>query len=172
MIGGEFTNLNGTTRNYLVRLNADGTVDGTFYTNLGTSFDNKVQASILSGTNILVTGLFIDLNSTPVKGIVKLDSTGVLNTTFNDVVLTNLLNGAPGVPSWVCPAGVTSVTVVPVDTTSGGATNCNPTIVTVVPNTTYTITVLDSTYNLGSLNTFGAVYSWTGTDQLLIIWGE
>jgi uncharacterized delta-60 repeat protein len=43
LVSGSFTQFNGTTRNRLVRLNADGIVDTGFYTNLGSSANNIIN---------------------------------------------------------------------------------------------------------------------------------
>lgn len=95
LIGGEFTGLNGNTRNYLVRLNSDGTEDTVFYTNLGTSFDATMRAiAIQSDGKILVGGQFTDLNGNTRNYLVRLNSDGTediafyanLGTGFNDTV--------------------------------------------------------------------------------------
>lgn len=103
LVGGGFTTLNGFTRNSIVRLNADGTEDTTFYTNLtnsgsGSGFDNLTQnqavgikaIEIQSDGKILVGGGFRRLNGTwgggtdesIRNGIVRLNSDGSEDTAF------------------------------------------------------------------------------------------
>ena len=90
LIGGAFIELNGVTRNYLVRLNSDGTVDTAFYTNLGTGFNSIVRSiAIQSDGKILVGGQFSDLNGTTRSRFVRLNSDGTVDTAF----YTNLGTG-------------------------------------------------------------------------------
>ena len=87
---------NGATRNYLVRLNSDGTSDSTFYTNLGTGAFNGPVTSVvvLSDGSILVGGNFTTLGVNTRNRMVKLSSTGLeisafytsLGTGFNNIV--------------------------------------------------------------------------------------
>ena len=90
IVGGSFASLNGSTRNRLVRLNSDGTVDTTFSTNLGTGFNNTVSTvAIQSDGKIIVGGDFTSLNSTSRNKLVRLNSNGTVDTTF----YTNLGTG-------------------------------------------------------------------------------
>jgi uncharacterized delta-60 repeat protein len=83
LVGGFFYELNGITRNYLVRLNADGTVDTAFYTNLGTGFDNAVfTIAIQSDGKILVGGDFTTLNGVTRSRLVRLNADGTVDTAF------------------------------------------------------------------------------------------
>jgi uncharacterized delta-60 repeat protein len=93
LVGGFFTTLNGTTRNYLVRLESNGTVDTSFYTNLGTGFNGTVQTiTVQTDGKILVGGAFSSLNGTARNGLVRLESNGTVDTAF----YTNLLGGFSG----------------------------------------------------------------------------
>jgi uncharacterized delta-60 repeat protein len=90
LIGGEFNQLNETTRYYLVRLNNDGTIDESFYTNLGTGFNNVVLSiSIQSDGKILVGGYFTNLNGNTRNRLVRLNNDGTEDTSF----YTNLGTG-------------------------------------------------------------------------------
>ena len=81
LVGGAFTILNGTTRNRLGRLNADGSLDPTF--NPGTGFNNSVVAlAIQSDGKILVGGDFTAYNGTAQPYLVRLLSDGTLDATF------------------------------------------------------------------------------------------
>jgi uncharacterized delta-60 repeat protein len=90
LVGGFFTSLNGVTRLFLVRLNANGTEDTAFYTNLGAGFNSIVTSlAIQSNGQILVGGFFTSLNGVTRNRLVRLNSTGTVDTTFS----TNLGTG-------------------------------------------------------------------------------
>jgi len=90
LVGGQFTTLNGNTRNRLVRLNSDGTEDTSFYTNLGGGFNNIVQSiEIQSDGKILVGGFFDNFNGNTRNRVVRLNSNGTEDTSF----YTNLGTG-------------------------------------------------------------------------------
>jgi uncharacterized delta-60 repeat protein len=82
VIGGEFTTYNGTSRNYIARLNADGTLDTTF--NPGTGANGTVNsAAIQSDGRIIIGGSFTTYNGTARSRIARLNTDGTLDTTFN-----------------------------------------------------------------------------------------
>jgi uncharacterized delta-60 repeat protein len=91
LIGGNFTGYtsNSTTysRNSLVRLNTDGTVDTSF--NIGTgiqlfnlSVGSVYEIEVLSDGKLLIGGAFNKYNGTTVSGIVRLNSDGSIDNTF------------------------------------------------------------------------------------------
>jgi M6 family metalloprotease-like protein/uncharacterized delta-60 repeat protein len=86
LIGGEFTTYNGTNREYLARLNADGTLDTGF---IGPDFQQtsglRVESlALLPDKNILVGGYFYLTNQAMRKsGICKVSENGVLDSTFS-----------------------------------------------------------------------------------------
>jgi uncharacterized delta-60 repeat protein len=83
LVGGVFTTLNGNTRNRLTRVNSDGTEDTSFYSNLGTAFNNQVYAiAIQSDGKILVGGQFTQLNSNTRNRLLRLNSDGTEDTSF------------------------------------------------------------------------------------------
>ena len=86
LVGGNFTTLNGVTRNRLVRLNADGTPDTAFNANLGTGFNGAVAAITLqTDGKVLIGGSFTALNEvagTP-DYLVRLNADGTPDTVFN-----------------------------------------------------------------------------------------
>jgi uncharacterized delta-60 repeat protein len=94
LVAGAFTTFKGVARNYLIRLNSDGTEDTTFYTNLGTGFGARVRwVTTDSSSRIYCVGDFVALNGTTRNRIVRLNSDGTVDTTY----YTNLgtaLNGA------------------------------------------------------------------------------
>ena len=90
IVGGAFTIFNSNTRNYLIRLNEDGTEDTSFYTNLGTSSNANIQTvSIQSDGKILVGGAFTTFNSNTRNYLVRLNEDGTEDTSF----YTNLGSG-------------------------------------------------------------------------------
>lgn len=82
VIGGTFTVVNGATRNRLARLNADGSLDTGFA--IGTGADSTVYTlSIQSDNRILVGGAFITFNSSASPGLVRVNTTGSVDSTFS-----------------------------------------------------------------------------------------
>lgn len=83
VIGGAFTDVGGTTANRIARLNADGTLNATFATNIGTGFNGTVRAiEITSSGKILVGGDFTTFNNITRSKIALLNSDGTLDTNF------------------------------------------------------------------------------------------
>jgi uncharacterized delta-60 repeat protein len=98
LVGGGFTSYNGTPANKIIRLNSDGTVDGTF--NIGTGFDLTVWAiEVQSDGKILVGGDFTQYNGNSHPHLIRLNSNGSVDNTFDlgtglndtvyDIVLQN-----------------------------------------------------------------------------------
>ncbi len=83
VIGGNFNQVNGTTQNYLARLNADGSPDTSFISRLGSNDGGTVQ-SILCQTNgrILIGGVFSAINGVPHTGIARLNADGSTDESF------------------------------------------------------------------------------------------
>jgi len=70
--------------NGLVRLNANGTRDTTFTTNMGTGFSSQPADFYLdSSLRIIAAGAFDTFNGTVVNNIVRLNSTGTRDTSAN-----------------------------------------------------------------------------------------
>ena len=84
LIGGNFTSVNSVTRNYIARLNVDGTLDTTFLNGLlGPS--NRVRAVMVqSDGKVLIGGGFQQVNGVDRNGIARLNADGTLDTTFMD----------------------------------------------------------------------------------------
>ena len=82
-VGGAFTNYNGIAANNLVRLNADGTVDSTFF--MGTGFNNTVF-TIMPTTDgsgdLYVGGAFTSYKQVLANNLVRLNEDGSLDATF------------------------------------------------------------------------------------------
>lgn len=84
VVGGNFTSVAGNTRNNIFRLNADNTEDTTFYSNLGTGFNDTVyELQTQSDGKILVGGSFTSLNGNTRNRLVRLNSDGTEDTQFS-----------------------------------------------------------------------------------------
>jgi uncharacterized delta-60 repeat protein len=82
IVAGFFTSYNGVTVNRIVRLNSNGTIDATFTTGLGV--DNLVQSIVIQPDGkIIMGGFFTFYNGTTENYLVRLNSNGTKDTTFN-----------------------------------------------------------------------------------------
>ena len=81
LVGGNFTQYNGTARNRIIRLETDGSIDTTF--GIGTGFNATVWAiTIQSDGKILVGGDFTQYSGSSRSKIVRLNTNGSIDTTF------------------------------------------------------------------------------------------
>jgi uncharacterized delta-60 repeat protein len=80
LVGGEFTSLAGQARSYIGRLNADGTLDGTFAATANGTV-NCLVAQL--GGGIIVGGSFTSLNGSSRNAIGRLTSSGTLDSFFD-----------------------------------------------------------------------------------------
>lgn len=91
---GYFTTYKGTSQNYIVRLNADGTVDTSFDTDavgepvpgqdhMNSTNGNIEAIAVQSDGKIIIGGSFTSFNGTVRNRILRLNSTGSLDTSFN-----------------------------------------------------------------------------------------
>jgi uncharacterized delta-60 repeat protein len=83
LIGGTFTTYNAESVNYITRLNADGSKDATF--NVGGLGTNGVVNTIAvqSDNKIIIGGSFSTYNGVSVGALVRINSNGTLDNTFN-----------------------------------------------------------------------------------------
>jgi uncharacterized delta-60 repeat protein len=82
ILGGRFDMFNGIGYSKLVRLNTDGSIDSSF--SVGIGFDKNVYAlDLQSDGKIIVGGSFLNYNSVSKKRILRLNSDGSLDSTFN-----------------------------------------------------------------------------------------
>ena len=82
LIGGSFTSFNGTPRNRIARLNANGSLDTTF--NPGSGVDNTVnRIAVQSDGKVLLVGAFTTVNGVSRNRIARLNADGSLDTSFN-----------------------------------------------------------------------------------------
>jgi uncharacterized delta-60 repeat protein len=81
LIAGAFTGVNGANRNYIARLNADGTVDTTF--NPASPPDGIVRVVALqSDGRIIIGGEFTHVGVATAGGVARLNSDGTVDSTF------------------------------------------------------------------------------------------
>lgn len=82
LIGGAFTNVSGTNRSGIARLNSDGSIDRFF--NPGAGVDNPVFAMALQPDDkILIGGAFATVDGWMRFGVARLNTNGTVDTTFN-----------------------------------------------------------------------------------------
>ncbi|WP_269234081.1 T9SS type A sorting domain-containing protein [Flavobacterium flavigenum] len=92
IVGGKFTKYQETGQNYLIRLNTDGSKDSSF--NIGTGFDNTVNfVAIQPDGKILVGGNFGKYQGTSQNCLIRLNTDGTKDTTFN--IGTGFYNSKP-----------------------------------------------------------------------------
>jgi uncharacterized delta-60 repeat protein len=81
-IGGSFSTVDGVERNNIARLNTDGSLDMTFNPGGGTN-DAVKSIAILPDGNILIGGIFTEVDGIEHNYIAQLDSIGTLNNFFD-----------------------------------------------------------------------------------------
>ena len=87
VVGGTFTTVNGVSTNRIVRLNNDGSTDGTF--TVGTGFNSTVQDVVQqSDGKYIISGGFATYNGTAVSRVCRLNTDGTLDATFAPVFPT------------------------------------------------------------------------------------
>jgi uncharacterized delta-60 repeat protein len=83
LIGGAFTNFNGTPLNRLARLNADGSMDTNFAASIGSGANDLIRSiAIQSDGGILIGGDFTNFNGTVLNRIERLNNDGTTDTNF------------------------------------------------------------------------------------------
>lgn len=81
IVGGVFTQFNGTNRNHIARINIDGQIDPTF--NPGSGTDNPVYSLALQADGkVIAGGDFASFNGIPRSGVVRLTTNGVNDASF------------------------------------------------------------------------------------------
>lgn len=82
IVGGSFTTYNGTTRNRIIRINSNGTIDATY--GIGTGFDNNVfDINIQSDNKAIIAGQYTNYAGNTRNGIVRLFENGSIDNNFN-----------------------------------------------------------------------------------------
>ncbi|HQQ63603.1 MAG TPA: thrombospondin type 3 repeat-containing protein, partial [Pseudomonadales bacterium] len=92
LIGGEFTTVNNTSRNYIARLNSDGSLDTGFNPGTGTSavypaYGYVDSVAVQADGRILIGGTFTSFNGTARTHIARLNADGSLDTSYSPSVL-------------------------------------------------------------------------------------
>ncbi len=94
IVVGDFTTYRGASANRIIRLNSDGSRDDSF--NVGTGFNNIVYSnSIQSDGKIIVSGSFTSYQGVVANRIIRLNSDGSrdnsfnIGTGFNNIILTS-----------------------------------------------------------------------------------
>ena len=88
VIGGDFDGVSGGDNGGIARLNLDGSLDNTFSSGIGTynpdsGITEPVYVLALEGNQILVGGSFAYMELASYNGLVRLNSDGTIDTTFN-----------------------------------------------------------------------------------------
>lgn len=87
MIGGNFSNIQGTAINGIARLNADGTLD----TGFSPTVNNQVYAiSIQSNGKIIIGGSFSSVSGVNRSNVARLNADGTLDSSFNASTTNNV----------------------------------------------------------------------------------
>ncbi len=82
MIGGQFTSYNGTNRNYVARLNNNGTIDPSF--DPGQGPDAKVLSlDVQSDGKVVIVGEFNNVSGVARSHLARLNTDGSLDTSFD-----------------------------------------------------------------------------------------
>jgi len=82
LVAGDFTSVNGTNRNGIARLNADGSLDSSFNPGTG-SFGIASVVALQPDGKILIGGSFGSVNGTPREFIARLNADGSLDSSFD-----------------------------------------------------------------------------------------
>src|SRR5437899_1708420 len=84
LVGGRFTTLGGQSRNYIGRLNADGTLDTSFNPGAGVvPYPDVYSLAAQADGKILVGGVYATLGGQSRNNIGRLNADGTLDTSFN-----------------------------------------------------------------------------------------
>jgi uncharacterized delta-60 repeat protein len=89
LVGGEFSNINGTPRNNIARLNSNGSLDMTFDPGTGvssTTFPSVKCIAVQTDGGIVIGGAFTHVNGSPRNNIARLNASGSLDDTFGPSV--------------------------------------------------------------------------------------
>ena len=86
-VGGSFTSIVGSTQNRLARLTTGGTIDNSF--NIGTGFNSVVHSLVEdSNKDLYVGGWFTTFTGSSNRCIIRLNSNGSKDTSFNNLGLS------------------------------------------------------------------------------------
>ena len=93
LVGGDFASYSGVTRNGIIRLNSDGTIDNTF--NIGSGFGGFLYSIALQPDGkILAAGGFTSYNGSASRNfIIRLNTGGTIDSTFDTGTFTTPFSG-------------------------------------------------------------------------------
>ena len=93
LAGGDFASYSGVTRNGIIRLNSDGTIDNTF--NIGSGFGGFLYSIALQPDGkILAAGGFASYNGSASRNfIIRLNTGGTIDSTFDTGTFTTPFSG-------------------------------------------------------------------------------
>lgn len=84
LLGGAFSSYNGTSASRIIRLNTNGSIDTAFNTNIGTGPNDYVRfVSLQTDGKILLGGAFTSFNGISASRVVRLNTDGTIDNTFN-----------------------------------------------------------------------------------------
>ena len=83
IVGGQFSLYNGVPRNGIARINPDGSLDLSFDPGTGVTTSTVKAIEVLPDGKILIGGYFSSYNGVARDGIVRLNSNGSLDVSFN-----------------------------------------------------------------------------------------
>jgi uncharacterized delta-60 repeat protein len=90
LVGGDFTTFTGSTQNFFIRLNSNGSKDTSF--NLGAGFDNNFEEgqfgiinsiAIQPDGKILAGGFFFGFSGVPYNSLIRFNTNGSVDTSFD-----------------------------------------------------------------------------------------
>jgi len=85
VIGGQFLTVNGTVRNGIARLNADGSLDESFQDGMiGVDYGYIYSLALEADGKVVIGGYFSSVNGTARNGIARLNADGSLDESFQD----------------------------------------------------------------------------------------
>ena len=93
IVGGSFGAVNGTNRNGIARLNANGSLDGSFQNGMSGvindgGYSGRVEAvTVQPDGKVLIGGYFTTVNGTARTGFARLDADGALDAGFSPVTI-------------------------------------------------------------------------------------
>jgi uncharacterized delta-60 repeat protein len=88
----------------ILKLNSNGDIDQTFMSAIGTGFNDTISSLlVLPDNSIIIAGRFTTFNGTTINRILKLSSSGVLDSSFNANVGTGFNNSIS--QAMLTPAG-------------------------------------------------------------------
>ena len=106
LVSGSFTRYNNVAANGIVRLNTDGSVDNTFSVGTGPANGLIIQLEVQSNGKILASGHFDSFNGTAAKRLVRLNTDGSVDDSFNaTAALDNQTTGSSVLPLALQPDG-------------------------------------------------------------------